>query len=145
MKWCLKTSLSSYPDYLTWSLVATIGTGIPSTANIGSLPDFTPQPNSNYTDTLSITTAPLEIIDQTRVYQFGFGLHDSKYDGKFPDGSHPGFDFFSVSAFNTVVRLFQRNSRSHSERGNTNKTFLDRRPWLSCGLSFYSTSSWSLF
>jgi len=26
------------------------------------------------------------------------------------------------------VRLFQRNSRSHSERGNTNKPFLDRRP-----------------
>jgi len=26
------------------------------------------------------------------------------------------------------LRLFQRNSRSHSERGNTNKPFLDRRP-----------------
>jgi len=30
--------------------------------------------------------------------------------------------------FTTALRLFQRNSRSHSERGNTNKPFLDRRP-----------------
>jgi hypothetical protein len=92
---------TSRQDYLTWARVGTGSGQVPiSPANCAnSLPNFSTQPNNSYGTTLSITTSPLRVINQSppTVDQKGFGLIDPANYPLLPGNRHPGFDFFAPS------------------------------------------------